>query len=146
MIETNSKNDLFAADQITSSKDDPNLYKYDPSNAPEDVVINVGNSDLMIAAPASVNDPQRVEVGDRRRGHYYTTLVTNMPGLLRLRDVDNARLEQVNKIRRIRIGEEAEDWIKEARKRSGEPGATQPSIPFNPHSDMTPLQRAAKGI
>lgn len=144
MIE--SKSATFGADNITSSKDDPDLYRYEPENAPEDVVINVGNSDLMVSAPAAVNDPQRIEVGDRRRGAYYLTLTSQMPGLLRLRDVDKGRLEQVNKIRRIRIGEEPEDWIKEARKRSGEPGATQPRVPYNPHSDMTPLQRAAKGI
>lgn len=144
MIESNQGG--VAAPKITSSKDDPELYNYTNENAPEDVVINVGNSDLMVAAPAAVNDPQRIEVGDRRRGPYYLTLVSTMPGLLPLRQVDTNRLEAVNKKRRIRIGQEEEDWIKEARRRSGERGATQPPVPYNPHSDMTPLQRAAKGI
>ena len=131
--------------KITSSKDDPKLYEYTEKDAPEDVVINVGGSDLLVAAPASVNDPQRIEIGDRRRGSYYLTLVANMPGLLPLRQVDAARLAAVNKIRNIRIGVEVEDWIKEARKRSEDPSATRGN-PYNPHSDMTPLQRAAKGI
>lgn len=131
--------------KITSSKDDLKLYEYTNEDAPDDVVINVGNSDLMVAAPASVNDPQRIEVGDRRRGSYYLTIVSRMPGLLPLRQVDPKRLAQVNKIRDIRTGDEVEDWIKEARLRSEDPAKTRGN-PYNPHSDMTPLQRAAKGI
>jgi hypothetical protein len=133
--------------QITSSKDDTELYNYTPEDSPEDVVINVGNSDLIVAAPASVNDPQRIEVGDRRRGEYYLSLVPHMPGLLPLRQVDLKRLAQVNHKRAIRIGEDVEDWIKEARRRSAESDAgVRHNVPYNPHSDMTPLQRASKGI
>jgi len=132
---------------ITSSRDDLKLYDYTHEDAPLDVVINVGNSDLMVSAPAAVNDPQRIEVGDRRRGAYYLTLVDRMPGMLQLCKVDPKRLAAVNKKRNIRIGIEDEDWIKEARRRSADADSgIRQNIPYNPHSDMTPLQRAAKGI
>ena len=126
--------------------DDPKLYDYEPGNAPEDVVINIGNSPLMIAAPHAVNDPQRIEVGDRRRGAYYPTCVGKMPGLMPLARVDGKRLAEVNKLRAIRIGDREPDWVTAARKKSADDPDGQQAIPFNPHSDKTPLQRAAQGI
>ncbi len=131
----------------TVSSDDLELYKYIPKNAPEDVVINAGQSPLMVVAPHAVNDPQRIEVGDRRRGPYYVECLgqPTMIGLMQLQRVDEKRLEQVNKIRRIRVGEEEPDWVKDARRRSGEqPNGPPPVLPGG--HGLTPLQRAARGI
>lgn len=137
-----------AKPEPTVSSDDPELYKYTSENAPEDVVINVGQAPLMIVAPHAVNDPQRVEVGDRRRGAYYLEECLGLPtmlGLMQLKRVDKNRLEQVNKIRRIRVGEEEPDWVKEARRRSGEqPDGPPPVLPGG--HGLTPLQRAARGL
>jgi len=124
--------------------DDPQLYSYMPENAPENVVINIGGAPLMLSAPHATLDPHRIEVGDRRRGDYYLTLT--MPGMMQLCRVDLKRLEQVNKLRDIRIGLREPNWVVAARKRSTESGADQPPAYVNPHSDLTPLQRAAKGI
>lgn len=140
MIETNKP-------EPTVSADDLKLYEYTAEDAPEDVVINVGQAPLMIVAPHAVNDPQRVEVGDRRRGAYYLECLgqPTMLGLMQLKCVDKLRLEQVNKIRRIRVGEEEEDWVKEARRRSGEqPNGPPPVLPGG--HGLTPLQRAARGL
>jgi len=136
-------NPITTAAEPTIS-DDPKLYDYLPSDAPKDVVVNIGNAPLMVSAPHATSDPHRIEVGDRRRGEYYLTLT--MPGLMALHRVDMKRLEQVNKIRDIRIGDREPDWVIQARKRSTEAGADQPPAYVNPHSDLTPLQRASKGI
>jgi len=125
--------------------DDPKLYAYTNEDAPEDVVVNIGNAPVVVSAPHAVTDPHRLEVGDRRRGAYYLTLIGHLPGLQPLRRVDKVRLEQVNKIRDIRIGDREPDWIAEMRKKSAQEGGEQP-MPFNPASDKTPLQRAAQGI
>jgi hypothetical protein len=126
--------------------DDPNLYTYTPDTAPDDVVINIGNSPQIVTAPHATSDPHRIEVGDRRRGDYYISLVGTLPGLMPLKRVDARRLDQVNKIRNIRIGDREPDWVVAARKKSEEVGAEQPPAYVNPHSDLTPLQRASKGI
>jgi len=132
---------------LATSQDDEKLYEYTNEDAPEDVVINIGNQSLMISAPHTLNDPHRLEVGDRRRGPYYIIeCVGKMPGLMPLYRVDAKRLGQVNKIRRIRVGDEEEDWIKAARLRSIEVGAEQPPAPKPASAHLTPLQRAARGI
>lgn len=129
----------------TVSADDLKLYEYTEKNAPEDVVINVGTGPLLVTAPNAVNDPHRMEIGDRRRGAYYIGLLGKMPGLMQLRHVDAKRLDAVNKIRDIRIGKREDDWIVAARKKSAEAGGSQP-LPFNPHADISPLARAAQGV
>jgi len=134
------------AGEPTQSSDDPQLYDYTPEDAPKDVVINIGGAPLMVAAPHAVNDPHRMEIGDRRRGAYYVSLLGKMPGLMQLHRVDLNRLAQVQKVRAVRIGDREPDWVIEARRRSEQKGATQPPGYINPHSDLTPLQRAAKGI
>jgi len=127
---------------------DPNLYDYTNEDAPADVVINVGTSPLMVIAPHAVNDPNRMEVGDRRRGAYYLTCIGKpvMTGLMLLQKVDVKRLAQVNKIRDIRVGNREPDWVVEARKRSEDKGEDVPAPYVNPHDQLTPLQRAAKGV
>ena len=139
MTETMTKNDP------TLSSNDANLYNYTPEDAPEDVVVNIGNFALMVGALHAVSDPPRIEVGDRRRGAYYLGLVGRMPGLMPLRKVDKHRLEAVNKILDLRTGKREPDWVLQARKKSAEAGGQQP-LPFNPHSDQSPLQRAAQGL
>jgi hypothetical protein len=137
----------------TVSGDDPKLYEYTNrmeggkiiSDAPDDVVINIGTGPVMIAAPHAVNDPQRIEVGDRRRGAYYLSVLGRLPGMMPLKQVDVNRLEAVNKIRDIRIGKREEDWIIAARKKSAEQGGKQP-LPYNPLAPESPLTRAARGI
>lgn len=129
----------------TVSNDDPKLYEYTNKNAPDDVVINIGTSSLIVSAPAAVNDPHRMEVGDRRRGSYYLSLLGKLPGYMKLKMVDDKRLEAVEKIRDIRTGKREEDWIVEARKKSAEQGGKQP-LAFNPHVEESPLQRAARGV
>ncbi len=123
--------------------DDPKLYDYVPENAPKDVVINIGTSNLLVIAPHAVNDPQRMEVGDRRRGAYYLTCVGKMPGLMPLHRVDMPRVEAVNKIRDIRVGNREDDWIVTQRRISAQKGGPQP-LPFNPHNPLTPMSPLAR--
>jgi len=125
--------------------DDPKLYDYQPSNAPENVVVNIGEQILMIAAPHAVNDPDRMEVGDRRRGAYYVECIGKMPGLMRLCQVDEARLAAVQKTRDIRVGLREPDWVVAQRKISADRGEKVPA-PYDAGAGLTPLQRAAKGI
>lgn len=131
----------------TNSALDAKLYAYTTEDAPADVVINVGRMDLMVGAQHATSDPQRVGVGDRRRGPYYLTLIDTpcMIGLQRLKDVDKKRLEVVNKLRRQRVGEEMEDWKKKVHARSVEqPDGPPPMLPSQ--AALTPLQRAAQGL
>ena len=86
----------------TTSSLDPNLYNYTPKDAPDDVVVNIGRMDLMVGAQHATTDPQRIGVGDRRRGPYYLTVLTKMPGLQLLKNVPPKRLAEVDKIRRQR--------------------------------------------
>lgn len=129
----------------TMSADDTQLYTYTPADTPDDVVINVGTSPVLVAAPHATGDPQRIEVGDRRRGAYYMTCLARLPGLMQLKRVDMKRLEAVNKLRDIRIGKREPDWVMNARKKSAEQGGQQPR-PHNPLMDESPTTRAARGI
>jgi hypothetical protein len=129
----------------TQSNDDTRLYEYTNKDAPSDVVINIGNTSVMVAAPHAVNDPQRVEVGDRRRGAYYLTMLGKLPGLMPLKQVDDVRLEAVNKIRDLRIGAREPDWVTAARKRSAEQGGKQPA-PYNPLAPESAAARAARSV
>lgn len=134
-----------AAVEPTTSSLDPDLYKYIPANAPDDVVVNIGRMDLMVGAQHATTDPQRIAVGDRRRGPYYLTLINTLPGLQRLKDVSDQRLKQVDKIRRQRNGEEMQDWEKAAHAKSKtQPDGPPPMLPS--HAALTPLQRAAQGL
>lgn len=129
----------------TTSSLDPDLYAYLPDNAPDDVVVNVGRMELMVGAQHATTDPQRVGVGDRRRGPYYLTLINMLPGLQRLKDVSARRLEEVDKIRRQRDGIEMQDWQKQAHAKSQlEPNGPRPMLPSQ--AALTPLQRAAQGL
>ena len=142
MIESSTRQN----DGITSSHDDPKLYDYVPGDAPDDVFVNIGNAPIMVSAPHAVNDPHRMEVGDRRRGSYYAECLGKLPGFMQLCRVDGKRLNQVNKIRNIRIGDEEDDWIKAARRKSEAEGADQPPAPRPMSHGLTPLQRAARGM
>ena len=101
----------------------------------------------MTLAQHATTDPQRIGVGDRRRGPYYLTLLGTpcMQGLQQLRRVDAKRLAEVDKVRRQRVGLEMEDWKKAAHARSVEqPGGPPPILPST--AALTPLQRAAQGL
>ena len=134
-----------AAIEPTTSALDPNLYKYNPENAPDDLVVNIGRMNLMIGAQHATTDPQRMDVGDRRRGAYYLTLINKLPGIQRVKDVTAERLAEVEKIRRQREGLEMEDWKKQAHARSQQnPTGPAPIMPAS--AAMSPLARAAQGL
>lgn len=143
MIDQQKKSTRYVEGEPTVSSDDLQLYGYGPKEAPKDVVINIGSSSLLVAAPHAVNDPQRMEVGDRRRGAYYLDLIGKMPGLMPLHRVDEARVKAVNKIRDIRVGNLPPDWVAKQRRISEQKGEDT-GLPFNPHNPLTPMSPLAR--
>lgn len=113
---------------------------------PDDVIVNAGISPLIVGAQAKVpDDSPRIDVGDRRQGPYYVSLlsVPGMVGLQPLKRVPLKRAGELEKIRKQRNGDLPQDWIVEARKRAADGGGPSP---LDPRTELTPLQKAALGL
>jgi hypothetical protein len=126
---------------------DPNklLYWWQPTDqdVPDDLVINAGASPMIIGAQAFVpEDSPRLDVGDRRQGKYYIQQIGTgaMKGVSRVKDLSIERVRQLDKVRRVRLGEEPADWIKAARARSAA-GEGPPALEDG-RTAMTSFQRA----
>lgn len=121
------------------------LYWWQPTDAdcPDDVVINAGSSSIVIGAQAFVpEDSPRMDIGDRRQGSYYTkqSSAVYARGVTKLKDLSIERVRQLDKIRRVRSGEEPADWIKAARARSA--AGEGPAALEDGRTAMTSFQRA----
>ena len=121
------------------------LYWWQPTDAdcPEDLVINAGSRPIIVGAAAFVpEDSPRMDVGDRRQGKYYTQHLGTTLGLgtARIKDLSVERMRQLDKIRRVRNGDEPADWIKSARARS-ERGDGPPALEDG-RTAMTAFQRS----
>jgi len=127
----------------------PDCAQVEGQCCPGDIIINASSRTVMVAAegvPAVKQDNPRIDVGDRRQGAYYVEQI-NQPinlGLARVVDLPLARLLELDKVRQVRTGDRAPDWVLKARKRAAE-GRVPPPI-----SDKTvamgELERAAQGI
>lgn len=124
------------------------LYWWQPTDedCPTNIVVNASPRPIIIGAMAFVpNDSPRLDIGDRRQGDYYVKEMTNKPqlGLTRLVDLSPERVRELDKKRRIRLGEEPADWIKAARARS-ERGEGPPALD-DANTARTPFQRSVRG-
>jgi len=128
-----------------------NIYAYASEDAPDDLVVNMGNQTLIVNASAFIpKERGRIEVGDRRRGSYYVDqCLGKMPGLMLVRDVKNERLNEVEKVRQIREKIIPPDWVREARiKAKLDEASGDPPFPVldDAKTLLSPLQQAARGV
>lgn len=111
---------------------------------PDDLVINASNRPLLVAALADVpKDQARIDVGDRRQGKYYLSVI-NLPvglGLQRVKLINPARLRDLEKIRATRTGDDVADWVKEVWAKKGSPGPSGQ----NPQDALATYARLAHG-
>jgi hypothetical protein len=99
------------------------LYKFTPETAPEDVVVNIGKSPILIGGSEHVTkDSARIDSGDRRQGAYYLDILAKTPdavrGLVQLKRVPMNVLEKVERERQIRTGQRAPKWVEKAREQA----------------------------
>jgi hypothetical protein len=113
---------------------------------PDELIINASNRPILVAALADVpKDQVRIDVGDRRYGTYYQSII-NLPvglGLQKVKSVHPQRLRELEKSRAQRTGEEPADWVKEVWAKKGQPGA---SALQSPHDSMSTLAKLAHGM
>lgn len=115
--------------EVVKEKD---MYAYTRGNAPDDLVINVTERPVVIQAEAMEvgrKYSQRIDQGDRRLGEYYVGLVRLGLGLQLVKDIDETRLAELEKIRQIRIGNRPADWILEARRKTASENTEQQVTP-----------------
>jgi hypothetical protein len=99
------------------------LYDLTPETAPEDVVVNIGKSPILIGGSEHVTkDSARIDSGDRRQGAYYLEVLAKTPdavrGLVQLKRVPQNVLDKVEQERQIRTGQRAPKWVEKARKQA----------------------------
>lgn len=95
------------------------MYTYDGTedDCPDDLVVNAGNQTLIVGAMQQLPyDNPRIDPGDRRQGDYYLKLAAHpdFNGLQRVRGLPLDRLAELERTRKLRSGDEPEDWVKEA--------------------------------
>lgn len=123
------------------------------ADCPEDIVVLTGTRPLILQAeahPEVRKDSPRIERGDRRQGEYYINKLMTAEvgtGLQRLRDVANSKdgakkILELEKVRQIRTGDRAPDWVIEARERAAK--GHDPQTSENIHDAMTRLSIAAR--
>lgn len=122
-------------------------------DCPEDIVVLTGIRPLILQAEAHPTvraDSPRIERGDRRQGAYYIEKVLRAEigsGLQRLVDVARSnggpeKVVELEKVRTIRTGDRAPDWVLEARARAA--SGHDPAQSENVHDAMTRLNIAAR--
>lgn len=127
----------------------PDCSQVEGKCCPGDIVINASSRTVMVAAegvPAVKVDNPRIDVGDRRQGPYYVHQI-HQPinlGLARVVDLPVARLLELDKVRQVRTGDRAPDWVLQARKKAAE-GRVPPAL-NDKTTAMSELERAAKGL
>lgn len=97
------------------------MYEWDGTekDCPTDLVVNAGNQTLIVGAMQQLPfDNPRIDPGDRRRGDYYLKLASHpdFNGLQRVNSLGVDRLADLERTRKLRSGDEPEDWVKEAWK------------------------------
>ncbi len=123
-----------------------NEWTNEDKDCPLDLVINAGTAPVILGAVAQTEmrgDAQRIDVGDRRQGAYYVQQVARGVGIALVKSVPKKRLLELEKIRAIRTGDRAADWILEAREKAKD--GKGPSVLEDRQTAMTELQRAASG-
>ena len=99
------------------------LYALIAENAPDNVVVNIGKSPILIGGSEHVTkDSARIDPGDRRQGDYYLDILEKTPdavrGLVQLKRVPQDRLEKVENERQVRAGTRAPKWVEKARAKA----------------------------
>jgi len=127
----------------------PDCAQIDGECCPGDIVINASKRTVMVAAegiPSIKADNPRIDVGDRRRGHYYVEQISKpvILGLARVVDLPFVRLMELDKVRQVRTGDRAPDWVLEARRRAAE--GKGPAPLSDKTAAMSALEKAARGL
>lgn len=120
------------------------LYKLTPETAPEDVVVNIGKSPILIGGSEHVTkDSARIDSGDRRQGAYYLDILAKTPdavrGLVQLKRVPMKVLEKVEHARQVRTNQRAPKWVEKARRQAEKEG--DPEVFDKQKAAMVGIQR-----
>jgi len=86
-------------------------------DCPDNLFINASTQPVIIGAQAQIPyDSGKIMPGDRVMGSYYGDIV-KLPmftGLMRLKDIPMARRVELAKMRKMRMGDEPAEWVREA--------------------------------
>jgi len=121
-----------------------NLYDLTQETAPNNVVVNIGGSPILIGGSEHVTkDSARIDPGDRRQGDYYLDILAKTPdavrGLCQVCKVPQATLDKVDAARQVATGERAPAWVLKARKQAEEQG--EPPVFDSQKAAMVGIQR-----
>ena len=93
------------------------LWSGDEKDCPDDLFINASNQGIIIGAQAKPPyDKPKILPGDRVMGAYYGEIAKTpmFTGLIPLKRVPMARRVELEKMRKLRTGDEPDEWVKEA--------------------------------
>jgi hypothetical protein len=103
------------SDQKTKS-----MYDYGVKDAPDDLLINCSSSAIVMPSDGDQTSQIKLMPGDRvLTPKYADQLVGKVPGLCRLNALNPKHAAKLEHERRVRTGEEPDDYTKEARSRLG---------------------------
>lgn len=104
------------ADQESKDEDNLNIYELDPKKCDPRIIVNVLARPMILPKGKMRNSSTTLKKGDRIFGEYYKRIVTDhkVPGLQQCCVLSKPHLEELDNIRKLRTGEEPEQWIKEA--------------------------------
>jgi len=93
------------------------LWSGDEDDCPDNLYVNAGAQPLIIGAQARVPfDNTKIMPGDRAMGSFYDEVARNpmFTGLMRLKDLPIQRRVELAQQRKLRLGEEPPQWVKDA--------------------------------
>jgi len=130
---------------MTTQQTEIDLYTLTPQDAPENVVINIGKSPILVGGSEHVTkDSARIDPGDRRQGDYYLEILAKTPdavrGLVQLKRVPDTVLAKVDHSRQVRLGIRAPKWVEKARKKAKADGQ-EPPVFDKQRAAMVGIQR-----
>jgi len=113
--------------QMSNQATKIDLYGLTQINAPDDVVVNIGKSPILVGGSEHVTkDSARIDSGDRRQGAYYLDILAKTPdavrGLVQLNKCPQEVLDRVDREREVRVGVRAPKWVEKARKQAEKDG------------------------
>jgi hypothetical protein len=96
------------------------MWKGDEEDCPDDLYVNASTQPIIIGAQAQIPfDNGKIMPGDRVMGAYYgeCARVPMFTGLMQVKKVPMERLVELERMRKLRTGDEPEEWVKEAWKK-----------------------------
>jgi len=105
-----------------SLEESDDLYQTDPELVDDDIIINTTDRPIILPRGTDRNSSIRLEKGDRIKGVYYRKLVTEhkIPGLQLCCKMKKDNLLELERIRKLRTGDEYSELVKEIHARKNE--------------------------